>query len=316
MNKRLLSLFALMLACLMSGCRLAVPEAEEPAQPDRLAGVFITTEHFDLFDFESYIQDHANSLTQGSNEISADESRAYEGRIYAALTEHTAVNEQTGEKNTHMQYAFPDLKGILLASFLMQEAGQEPYWSSDADEGLCEVKTHFTSTDYGETIEQSASLYMRKGANNLTFYFNPVYQQADGRVYLMAGSGMSQSGEHGGAMTHSMTDERSLNFDGTEKNYRTDLAITVDCIDVPEQVILIQMDKSHHELCRDIYSPEEMPKEIAPQDGAAYFLIETHMGTEVSYAIHQPADESLEIFYCREDGLCLPNYTQVLWPEE
>ena len=53
---------------------------------DRLIGVFITTEHLDLFDFESYFQDNANKVMSGG-EISSSDSAPYQGKLYAILVD-------------------------------------------------------------------------------------------------------------------------------------------------------------------------------------------------------------------------------------
>lgn len=61
-------------------------ENSDSASKDRLIGVFITTEHLDLFDFESYFQDNANKVLSGG-EISSSDSAPFQGRLYATKSE-------------------------------------------------------------------------------------------------------------------------------------------------------------------------------------------------------------------------------------
>ena len=83
-------IFALLLAlCLLSGCALARPEAEEGTgmDQDMMVGVFITREYLDLFDFESYLEDNLNTVINGGGEISPENMAKYEGRLYAEKTD-------------------------------------------------------------------------------------------------------------------------------------------------------------------------------------------------------------------------------------
>lgn len=54
--------FAILIAGTMGGCTLAVPYAGKEGSGDRMIGAFITTEYLDLYDMESYLNDHASSL--------------------------------------------------------------------------------------------------------------------------------------------------------------------------------------------------------------------------------------------------------------
>ena len=57
MRKRIFILI-LVLALVFSGCQLAKPEADTRKEKDMLVGVFITEEYLDLFDWDSYFQNH------------------------------------------------------------------------------------------------------------------------------------------------------------------------------------------------------------------------------------------------------------------
>ena len=70
MKKKVKVLALLLALCLLSGCSLARPEAEEGngVSQDMMIGVFITREYLDLFDFERYLEDNLNTVVNGGGE--------------------------------------------------------------------------------------------------------------------------------------------------------------------------------------------------------------------------------------------------------
>ena len=83
MKKKVKVLALLLALCLLSGCSLARPEAEEGngISQDMMIGFFITLEYLDLFDFEGYLEDNLNTVVNGGGEISPEDSEKYGGRL-------------------------------------------------------------------------------------------------------------------------------------------------------------------------------------------------------------------------------------------
>ena len=52
-----------------------------------MIGVFITTEYLDLYDMESYLNDHASSLVNDGSITLGNDSK-YEGKLFAELLFH------------------------------------------------------------------------------------------------------------------------------------------------------------------------------------------------------------------------------------
>lgn len=300
MNKRILAALLACVMMLLCGCQLADPNAgpETETAQDAMVGVFITTEYLDLFDLEAYLQDNMGSITEGGT-VPADDFR-YSGRIYAAATDNG--------------YEFEGLEGMLLASFWI-ETEYEGYWASTVGNGLSDVQNKYLSTDTGSSIEHSANIYLPCNIDEVCFYLNPVYQTKDGEVYLMAGSGISMSTSLGGQMSQTMSAKASYTEDGQQLEYNYNSTLTVSCIDVPTEVVFIQMDENHNILRRDSYNPGQLPEEITPEKGAAYILIEEHFNDKIIPSVNHADLEDIEVFYRLENDLCVKDQTKVNWPD-
>lgn len=300
MNKRILSALLACVMILLCGCQLADPNAgpETETAQDAMVGVFITTEHLDLFDMEAYLQDNMGSLAE-EGAVPADDPR-YSGRIYAAVVDNG--------------YEFEDLEGMLLASFWIRMEN-EGYWASTIGTGLSDVQNKYLVKEgIGTSIEHSANIYLPYNIGEVVFYLNPVYQTKDGEVYLMSGSGISMSTSLGGQLTETVSAEASYTEDGQQLEYNYNSTLTVSCIDVPTEVVFIQMDENHNILRRDSYTPGQLPEEITPEKSAAYILIEEHFSDKILPSVNHADSEYIEVFYRLENDLCVRDQTKVNWP--
>jgi len=283
---------------LLCGCQLADPNGgpEVETTSDKMVGTFITKGYLDLFDVESYVKDNIGSIQDGI--IPADDPK-YSERVYATPVEHG--------------YAFPDLEGILLASFWV-ETDTEGYWSSVVqDDGLSDISKKYESTDTGSSIAHSANIYVPYNTGEVVFYLNPVYQTANGEVYLVSGTGISMNTTHGGEMKQTVHSAAKISDGNQTTSYAYDLEVAVHCIDVPKAVTYIQMDAQHQVLHRETYIPGQLPDELTPLKKAAYILIEEEYENDIIRSVNQPDSEPIEVFYRLENNLCIRDQTSVLW---
>lgn len=88
--------FAILMAGTMGGCTLAVPDAGEEGSGDRTIGTFITTEYLDLYDMESYLNDHASSLVNDGSITLGNDSK-YEGKLFADVEKGEADSPLSGK---------------------------------------------------------------------------------------------------------------------------------------------------------------------------------------------------------------------------
>ena len=242
------------LALMLPGCSL-LREEGEPADADRLVGVYITENYIDSFDFEAYIQDNASSLSGGSGEISREDAAKYTRRIYAEITDGKT--------------SFP-IEGIAFIAARYEKDG-ESCTGSDYGDKLADVHLSINVSDDMETTVLTGKLFADSGAGHMSAYCNPVYQQADGRVYLVPGEGVSANM---GSMTHSLSESCESAKKG-ERGYGMDITLEVEGRRTSEKLAVLLYSAEGALLSRTEYAPEEMPEEIAAE-GAAWAVFEDY----------------------------------------
>jgi len=316
MVKRLFAIFLTTL--LLCGCQLAEPEPETVG-PDRLVGVFVTREHLNLFDMEAYLQDNAGKILNGG-ELLAEDSAEYSQRISAELVPEEWTDEE-GNVHTTWQYQFPDLEGQLLSCYLVEKDG-ERYWSSSAGEWFSEIHTGIVSNEFENTgIDLRSTIYVSEEMDEILFFYNPVYQTAGGELYLLEGQGSGCQYHEGSAMTHTLNEERESTVPGDGNTYRTDIEIVVECVAIPQGIILIYMDENNEVIGRQEYPGEEIPVELSVPEGTEYLICETYCrggeGEQTMFRqIHDRESDPIELYRNVEDGICTKTELRVTWPEE
>jgi len=291
---------------------------ETASSKDRLIGVLITTEPLDLFDMESYFSDHAKEILSGGT-ISESESAAYEGRLYAALVDKPYFSEETGETKMIKEYAFDGVNGFSYYSAMYSdEAGS--YHGNSGDEAISDGHMAINSTDAGDSIALEGTIYVSTGGGPSAFFFNPIYQTAQGEVYVVTGQGLSHSGDisEGMSSTHEIKEELSSTVGDETESAASAIKTTISFIDPPTGVSVIQLNGESQVLSREVYAPGKLPEKLSVERGTQYVVVETKANgangeTEVTRELYQPGDESFYAFYCREDGICVKQFCGIEW---
>lgn len=305
MKKGLIIAF-LLLSQILSGCQLAKEEEGRQKTQDRLVGVFVSEEHLDLFDFEAYINDHAEDFFGGGN-VTIENTGGYEQRIYA--------NMENGGCE------FEDLNGILFASYAFDEGHVKGYRNAPGN-AVSDGHVNWTEGEKEVSLKMDGTIYVSDKIGFVSYFYNPVYQDAEGNVYLTAGTGTSTNVEEGQRMQmwHTLDDKFTETNGKSSFTYSADIRIGVTSVPLPEEYVLISMDENHQELGREVYLPTELPVEIFPAEGAAYLLAESRTtrldGTEmVTRTIHSRTVETqtLDVFTPLEGYVCAKSTSVIKW---
>lgn len=304
----------LALLLLMSGCQLARPDGETASSGDRLIGVLVTKEYLDLFDFEAYFQDHTSELLQGGDHV-VEDTQPYEGRLYATMTTETKTNEDGGTV-TLQKYVFEGVEGSSYFVYSVSEEDGPGYTATESGEEISDGHTNLSYSDQEEAMDLEATIYYapQDGEDVISFYFNPVYQTADGQVYAMSGSGTSTNVDGAGvSFGHTLREENTETENGVSKTWRSSVKVTVESVDPPERITVLQMGEDHQIVSETAYEPGSLPEAMTLPAEIAYLLVETHTGGTVKRELVDRDTETLTTFRCRDDGICVKQTTTLTW---
>ncbi|MBP3702084.1 MAG: hypothetical protein J6I64_09350, partial [Lachnospiraceae bacterium] len=180
--RTLSELFCLLLLLMLTftGCQLAQEDGAEDmaanmvanmvGTSDRLAGVLITTDYLDLFDFEAYLTENMDDPDGG--QINAEDSQKYNGRIYVVLETKTSTDTESGRTITTQEYVFPTIEGIEYFAYQITTDTGDIYTTSTMGQGLSDSKMHIHSTDHGDFVTLDAVLYVTAQKKSMCYYFN------------------------------------------------------------------------------------------------------------------------------------------------
>ena len=315
-HKMLKAVLCAVMILSLPGCRLAREDFVTETYEDRLVGVFVTTEFIDLFDFEQFFGNNRGRF-DGGGIVTDGQSQQYQGRIYAALVDRTLTSD-TGETTEIKEYVFDGIEGIPFFSFHVAN-DHENYRSSVSDEAISNGAFHISHGDDESSTVLEGTIFA-VSANPKTFYLNPVYQNADGSVYLMSGGGISGSGVHseGPMMSQTLETVYTVTENGMTKTDSVSVTISVSFMFAPEAIAVLQMDQEARLITRNEYTPGALPEEIATEPGTAFLIVETkkqdHEGNPViSREIYGSDAESIETFHARPDNICVKTWTPVSW---
>lgn len=308
----MLAFFALGLADVL---HMAGPTAGGEAEKDRLIGVFITREHLDLFDVEGYLNDRADRIFTGGG-ISAQEMEPYQGRLYATLVETPGAG---GETRPRQEFIFEGVDGIRY--FFARYADEEgSYYGSSGEDAVSDEHTEISSTDSGDYVSLEGTVYISAASGPTVFYYNPVYQTAQGAVYAVTGSGMSYGGEVTSGMSGNweLKEEDTSTVGDKTTSAASCVKVNVCFMDTPVGTAIVQFDQENKILSRKEYPCGGLPERLTVEPGTEYLFVETRLrdsdGREsLSRELYQPDAESLYAFYCGEDGICAKQFCSIDW---
>ncbi len=253
------------LACLLGGCRLAVPQGA--AGRDTLIGGYATWESI------PYFSEHFLSGDRSPARLCADWSSA------------------DRPEGAQWRNIFPNVTGYALCQNTAEEDGDTIYLGSGADpyfSGLAYNSAHNGS----ETTESmTGTLYadISQIRGDITgFTFSPVYQTADGQIYLTEGQRVTCSTQNleGSSLSLSVSaaQTESSSWDGTSKTEQGFTA-KLSFLYAAQAVRVLQMDADYGVLGQADYPAAAVPEELTFLSGAEFILLESR-STDTAGAEH------------------------------
>lgn len=305
------------LTVLLCGCSLAKPEAGADAGKDHLVGTLITSEHLDLFDLDEYFEDHVSEIEDGED-IVVEKDSEYGQKLYAT------IDKKGSDDPSDWDITFGDIKGVNLLAFELDDDKGETYNTVVGGDEVCDQKLDVNISDDKEEISVSGTIYMIPGQadQDIGYYVNPVYQTADGDLYVTEGDGgFSTSGDsdEGVQLTKTVSNEVTVTENGKNKTEKFNVSVSFGVEYEPVKITVYQMDAEHHILKQQTYEPGKLPKKIKAEEKTAYFLVEsekknlkgkTFVERKV-YDLTASEDIFLETYYPAENGIMVLQETEI-----
>jgi hypothetical protein len=286
MNKTICAALAvLMLAALLGGCQLAIPEGEASGQ-DVLCGVFITLEYLDISEPEITIN------WKGEPEFSYAEARIYATR--------------TKDENGHPSYAFDGVVGFRLFSVIQGE-GNEAYKMTVSDGSIQQIQASYINNDVSLTGTICFDVHA-----NCEVYANPVYQTPDGQVYATPGEGLwfdtIFEGDVG-STTLSATNTQTVNGETTTS--KNEVTISITGSNTNQLSVLKQMDENDQVISQTEITQDNIPESIRIQPDCAYMLHEEHGvdsegKTTIKRTLLNTEEQYFNVGFTGDNGIVMP----------
>jgi len=321
MIKKILAIFtAILILFTASGCQLALEDKGEYNNRDRLVGVLITNEYLDLFDMEGYLKDNLNKhFSGGLINIDSVDSK-YQGRLYATLKTRT-LTDDTGNTFETREFVFDNVEGIPYFSVKIPPTEDEVgFTASSSDEAICDGHVSIHESDDEEKTSLEGTIYVAMGQSATSRYINPVYQSADGSVYAITGKGIMLAGEQGegSSFTQTLEETTTVTENGKRKTISFNIKISLNIMIPPEKIVIVQMDKNSNIISKTEYFPGKLPDTLTPEANVDYIIVESHKHDSennpvTSRSIYDRRNQNLETFYCRDDGICVKQWTNLDW---
>lgn len=304
----------------LTGCQLALEDKGESQNKGRLIGIFVTDEYLDLFDMEGYLNDNINKFS-GGGLINIDGNNSqYQGRLYATLATRT-LKDDTGKTLDTKEFVFDGVEGIpYFAATVPATENEESFTTSGSDEAISDSHMGIYCGDAEDKTTLEGTIYVSMNQAAKSRYINPIYQNSDGSVYATSGNGIMLAGEQGEGSVYTQTLEETTTVteNGKSKSVSIYIKISMSIMLPPEKIIIMQMDKNSDIISKTEYSPGKLPDTLTPEAGVDYIIVENYKRDPesnwiTSRSIYDRRNENLETFYCRDDGICVKQWTNLDW---
>ena len=244
MRQKVLALLCALMLAVLPGCSLAKEEDPLQASEDRMVGVLVTRgEKGD----EWYSHQDAN------------------GRIYADI-----LAEGSGHR-----VVFPiEGASVCCARFPMEDGDD---YLGCGTEGAVESSVDICYGDGTEEIFVEATLYVIAREGDVAFAMNPMYQDGQGRIYAVNGTGIeSPAGREGELCSTRQEDTVTVTGDGRTEQESFSVNLTVYGLFPPVKDVFYQMSAGHQVLAAAEYLPGGAPEELALEPDCAYVVHESY----------------------------------------
>lgn len=313
-NKILVPICCVLAASLILGMTgvIDLGKKTEPKAADKLIGILVSREApfesiGDDTELSAELKEMLANNTGNSDIVTPEESSAPEQRLSGVPAERTA-DDSFPEK---YDYVFPGVEGVRLFNV----SKITPESTDAADEAFCGIQRSLKDdSSYGI----SATLNCVPEGEGQPYFFNRIYQAADGSVYLIAEhDGHFLDKDHGSfQFNFSHSDSYTENGETTTET----VSFNIKCKSVPKpvKITVCQYNTVHEMIQADEYLPGNVPADINPLPDAQMILVDTENKTaneseRHTYAAYGRDDFFFKTLQYRDNGYCIENDHDIHW---
>ncbi|MGI6249038.1 MAG: hypothetical protein ACOYJX_06510 [Acutalibacteraceae bacterium] len=276
-------------------------DSDNELENARLVGVFITRERPVFSEIDSYLKKTAEKC---------------EDRLYAELVDKRLTDE-AGEESMSKEYIFEGIEGYRMMEVKIGD-GDSGYKSLIVDEEISQVSIAKDLDDNGEKVAMRGTVNFLNERSDSVFYSNPVYQNAEGKVFALRGTGMTPEGVDGPGSSFRcksiLTEEKNISDANEEKVREINIEINFSGMEKPKSFTLVQFDKNSKELMRTEFNHGNLPEQFTVQKGTEYIIVGTEsISGSKQIETYKKGDEYLSFLYPKEDGICIERKCETVW---
>jgi len=315
-NHIALLFIGMLLVSSTTGCQLA--DADMGCANDTLIGLYVTKEFIDPVD--SFYLSSSGSLSEkqmGGNRVygTLDKEKetisfpGIEGFALLCISQEEngnayfkTMNENFSDINTSVINDGYEVSGTLyydssmVANHFIAQSTEE---SSDEFEEF-DASRITTEKQEDGTIHYD---YATKG-EDLTLYIHPIYETANGKVYLSAQPDETLLSQGEISTSFSSSESSTANGNTTESCYRK-FTVSVEAANPVDKLIFTQFDSKGNVLQEDAFTSADIPEVYARKKDCAYILVaSTDLTGTITHDTINQADETFSLFLPTDDIFC------------
>ncbi len=295
MNKFVKKIIIIGFTVCLTSCSLASSESDFVDGPTKLIGVFVTREAlpFDLMEATISVDEETEEERYDFDGI---EGVGCAVNIPDASESALLESEGSGKHNAVYTWSYPE--HVTSLSLYVEVLG-------------------INSGNY--YVEATLIQAIQKEETSYVIWVNPMYQRADGSVYITAETGIGTDSSVGEGSGVSQINEETIESIEIGETITSTVRITtsLSLMYLPISTTISELDEHYNVISSQTFDPDTM-EELFPSEECAYYFVETLKqkpnGENIKdIQLYDRLDSSMLIYDGLMDGYVLSNHVIINW---
>ena len=243
----------------LMGMRLAEPKSTEDVKPDQLIGFLVT---------------EGTWSSQDVFQTSSDEAE----RVYATNIPEQDSAEGSGMSDKNLPVSFEGIEGPFCFYVIDEFYELDERMSTSthyADNGVFDSCFSYNVTDQEVSIAIEGSVAVLPSEISDEWYFvHPVFQGADGRVYVIPEHSGINAPMAGMSNSFSISNQSTITDAGIETSSGNSVTVTIYGKYPPVSITILQVDDKNEVIHRQSFEPGQLPETLVTDKGTEFLIVE------------------------------------------